>query len=94
MRAACCTKCLPESRYIRGADLADTLAAVLRGEPDWAAVPHRVLPPVRTLLVRCLNKNRLTELRDFSIVNVRRALSLFSLPVRAPFSSSDSIPIS
>jgi hypothetical protein len=37
-----------------GEDASDTLAAVLRGEPDWSALPHRVPPAIHSLLVRTL----------------------------------------
>jgi Tol biopolymer transport system component len=38
-------------------DVADTLAAVLRAEPDWAALPDEVPTPIRKLLTRCLQKD-------------------------------------
>ena len=49
-----------------GGDTAsDQLAAVLRGEPDWAALPPTTPPMVRRLLARCLEKEparRLSEI--------------------------------
>jgi Tol biopolymer transport system component len=39
-----------------GNTTSDQLAAVLRGEPDWAALPPATPPMVRRLLARCLEK--------------------------------------
>ena len=36
-------------RAFEGEDVSDTLAAVLRGEPDWTALPANVPPSIRTL---------------------------------------------
>ena len=38
-------------------DVAGTLAAVLRADPDWAALPSAVTFPIRSLLRGCLEKN-------------------------------------
>jgi serine/threonine-protein kinase len=40
-----------------GEDVSDVLAAVLRTEPDFAALPSNLSPQVRELLRRCLEKN-------------------------------------
>src|SRR3981081_2555885 len=45
-------------RAFEGDDVSDTLAAVLRGEPDWNALPANVPSAVRTLVQRCLVKDR------------------------------------
>jgi serine/threonine-protein kinase len=58
---------LTGKRAFAGDDVADTLAAVLRGEPDWSALPQNVPPAVRTLLVRCLEKERVRRLADISV---------------------------
>jgi eukaryotic-like serine/threonine-protein kinase len=41
-----------------------TLAAVLRGEPDWSSLPRDVPPAIRRLLRRCLEKNPDERPRD------------------------------
>ena len=38
-------------------DVSDTLAAVLRAEPDWNALPTDTPPRIRLLLQRCLRKD-------------------------------------
>jgi eukaryotic-like serine/threonine-protein kinase len=49
-----------------------TLAAVLRGEPDWSALPREVPPSVRRLLRRCLEKDPDRRLRD--VADIRREI--------------------
>jgi serine/threonine-protein kinase len=57
---------LTGKRAFGGEDISDTLAAVLRGEPDWNALPASVPPAIRTLLERCLEKNRSARIADVS----------------------------
>jgi serine/threonine-protein kinase len=40
----------------KGETTSDTLAAVLRADPDWNALPARTPPSIRRLLRRCLEK--------------------------------------
>jgi Tol biopolymer transport system component len=40
-----------------GETISDTLAAVIRGEPDWKSLPASVPRRIRALLGRCLEKN-------------------------------------
>jgi serine/threonine-protein kinase len=49
---------LTGARAFQGDDVSDTLAAVLRGEPSWTALPTDTPPPIRRLLRRCLEKDR------------------------------------
>jgi Tol biopolymer transport system component len=42
----------------------DTIAAILDREPDWSALPANTPEPLRTLLRRCLQKERKQRLRD------------------------------
>ena len=44
-------------RAFEGEDVSDTLAAVLRGEPDWTALPANASPALVTLLHGCLEKD-------------------------------------
>jgi eukaryotic-like serine/threonine-protein kinase len=55
-------------RAFDGDDVSDTLAAVLRGEPEWAALPQEVPPLIRQLLRRCLEKDRGQRIADTSAV--------------------------
>jgi serine/threonine protein kinase/Tol biopolymer transport system component len=47
-----------------GDDITDTLAAIVRAEPDWAALPAATPRAIRTLLRRCLQKDRSERLPD------------------------------
>src|SRR5262249_30969385 len=47
-----------------GETLTDTLAAVVRGEPDWDSLPSSTPNSIRRLLGRCLNKDQKHRLRD------------------------------
>src|SRR6187455_1471947 len=45
-------------RAFEGEDLADTLANVLKGQPDWKLLPGGIPIAIVTLLHRCLEKER------------------------------------
>jgi serine/threonine-protein kinase len=57
---------LTGNRAFDGEDVGDTLAAVLRGEPDWNALPAALPPLVRTLIQGCLHKDYAGRVRDLS----------------------------
>ena len=46
-----------------GESVTDILAGVLRGEPDWSALPAATPPRIRTLLQRCLERDRRQRLQ-------------------------------
>jgi len=62
-----------------GETLTDTLAAVVRGEPNWNALPAESAPPIRKLLVRCLTKDPRQRLRD-----IGEARIAFEAPTEQP----------
>ncbi len=49
---------LTGTRAFAGETVGDILAAVIRSEPDWTALPSATPPAVRRLLRRCLQKDR------------------------------------
>jgi serine/threonine-protein kinase len=57
---------LTGKRAFEGDDASDTLAAILRGEPDWAGLPAEVPAPIRKLLRRCVEKDRKRRLADIA----------------------------
>ncbi len=57
---------LTGKRAFEGEDVSDTLAAVLRGEPDWSSLPSDLPPAIRTLIQRCLAKDRRLRIADIS----------------------------
>ena len=55
---------LTGKRAFSGEDVSDVLAAIIRSEPDWKAVPSSLDPRIQNLLRRCLTKDRKNRLRD------------------------------
>jgi serine/threonine protein kinase len=55
---------LTAKKAFGGDTVTDTLAAILRSEPDWDALPHETPQPIRDLLKRCLQKEQRLRLRD------------------------------
>jgi hypothetical protein len=54
-----------------GADeVSDTLAMVLMKEPDWSHLPPATPPAIRTLLRRCLEKDRKRRLPDIGVARL------------------------
>ena len=51
-------------RLFDGETVSDMLAAVLKREPDWNALPAATPPSVRRLLRRCLERNPKKRLHD------------------------------
>lgn len=47
-----------------GDDVTDVLAAIVRADPDWTLLPADTPAPLRTLLRRCLEKDRRDRLPD------------------------------
>src|SRR5439155_21352146 len=47
-----------------GNSVADAIVATLTKDPDWSALPAATPKPIRTLLGRCLQKDRRRRLRD------------------------------
>src|SRR5262245_22956021 len=59
---------LTGKRAFWGEDVSDTLAAVLRTDPDWTALPKATLSAVRALIEGCLNKDLKARIADMSTV--------------------------
>jgi len=62
-----------------GETASDTIAAILQHEPDWAALPANVPSSIRTLIRRCLAKERRQRIADISV-----ALFILEEPSSAP----------
>jgi serine/threonine protein kinase len=61
---------LTGARAFRGEDFSETLAAVLKSEPDWRLLPRETPPSIRRVLRRCLAKDRKARLADASTVGL------------------------
>ncbi len=54
-------------RAFEGDDVSDTLASVLKSEPDWSVLPADVPPAIRMLMQRCLVKDRRHRVTDIAV---------------------------
>src|SRR5205807_1340012 len=59
---------LTGERAFKGEDVSETMAAILRDDPDWRALPADVRPNVRRVIQQCLKKDRKLRLPDISAV--------------------------
>ena len=59
---------LTGKRAFDGEDVSDTLAAIIKGEPDWSALPASTPAPVITMLRACLTKDRRRRISDIAAV--------------------------
>ena len=80
--AFCCVlyEMLTGKRAFDGEDVSDTLAAVLRGTPNWDALPAAAPPSLRKLLRRCLERDRRERFHD--VGDVRIELRDAAIPMR------------
>jgi serine/threonine protein kinase/Tol biopolymer transport system component len=78
---------LTGQRAFPGASVSDVLAAVLRDEPDWSALPADTPRGVRRLLRRCLRKDPRDRLQDAGDARIELTEAAMeeppSLPARA-----------
>jgi Tol biopolymer transport system component len=61
---------LTGKQAFHGEDVTDILAAVVRAEPDWTALPSNISPSIRVLLQRCLRKDRRQRISDATDVRI------------------------
>jgi serine/threonine protein kinase len=59
---------LTARRAFAGSDFDATLASVLKQDPEWQALPPDLPESIRTLLARCLTKDRRQRIADMAIV--------------------------
>jgi serine/threonine-protein kinase len=59
---------LTGKRAFEGDDVAETLAAVIRGEPDWSTLPRHLSPSIAAVLRRCIVKDRRERISDAAAV--------------------------
>jgi serine/threonine protein kinase len=83
-------------RPFAGETVTDTLAAVMRAEPDWSALPSAVPVRVRQLLRRCLQKSPNARLRDAGDAGLELLDAQAGVPVESDAgaaTSRSSVPI-
>ena len=61
---------LTGTRAFPGDDLTDTLAAVVRGEPDWTLLPPNLPPTLGVCLRRCLQKDPKQRIPDMATMRL------------------------
>ena len=68
---------LTGTRAFPGDDVSDTLATVLKFDPDWSQLPADTPPSIRRLLKRCLTKDPKLRLRECgsALLDIRDALA-------------------
>ncbi|HEX5215978.1 MAG TPA: protein kinase, partial [Vicinamibacterales bacterium] len=73
-------------RAFGGEDVTEVLGAVMRGEPDWQALPPEVPPAIRALIQGCLQKDRAQRVADISTARfiIGAASSLADVRPAAP----------
>ncbi len=73
---------LTGTRLFEGATVSDTLAAVLKTEPEWKTLPSATPPALRRLLRRCLEKDRKRRLDSAAAarLDIEEALAAPSAP--------------
>ena len=82
-------ECLTGRQAFSGETVSDTLAAILRAEPDWSALPLPTPVRIRELLRRCLQKDPKQRLHDIADARIEieeasaAAVSGPALPVDA-----------
>ena len=87
---------LTGQRLFQGEDVSETLASVLRSDPDWNALPAGTPSPIRRLLRRCLERDPRRRLRHIGDATIEidealagpppedRAVSVSAAPLPRP----------
>jgi Tol biopolymer transport system component len=63
-------ECLTRKRAFEGGTVTETLAAILKSEPDWQALPLNLPPSIRFVLHRCLEKDVSRRFHDAADVRI------------------------
>jgi serine/threonine-protein kinase len=79
-------ECLTGNRPFRGDTLTETLASILKGEPEWGALPADTPESISTLLRRCLQKDPSLRLRDIGDARIEIGESPTSRSASSPVS--------
>ena len=66
-------ECLTGTRAFYGEAVSDTLAYILKSEPDWDKLPPGASARIKTLLFRCLKKDASQRLRDIGDARIEIA---------------------
>ena len=72
------------ARTFAGDTISDTLASILKSDPDWSSLPRTAPPSLTRLLGRCLEKDRRKRLRDIGEARLMLEGMLSGEPEEAP----------
>src|SRR5579862_150106 len=61
---------LTGKQAFHGEDTTEILASIVKSEPDWTALPTRIPSSIRTLLSRCLRKDRRQRTPDAATIRI------------------------
>jgi eukaryotic-like serine/threonine-protein kinase len=75
-----------------GETVSDTLAAVIRAEPDWSQLPAATPVRVRLLLQRCLQKDPKQRLRDIGEARISLDEVLSGAPESTSAAAAETVP--
>jgi Tol biopolymer transport system component len=75
---------LTGKQAFQGDTVTEILAGVLRGEPDWSALPAATPTTVRALLRRCLQKDKTARMRDAADARIEIQEALATPPSVGP----------
>jgi eukaryotic-like serine/threonine-protein kinase len=82
-------ECLTGKRVFEGETITETLAAVLKGEPNWEALPAAIPPNIRFVLRRCLEKETKRRFGDAAAVRIMieeaRGITEAAAPAKRPW---------
>jgi Tol biopolymer transport system component len=59
---------LTGTKTFDGEDATEIISSIVKSEPDWNALPASVPPHIRTIVTRCLVKDRKARIPDLSVV--------------------------
>lgn len=76
-------ECLTGKPVLQGETVSDTLALVLKGEPDWTNLPSNTPANIRILLRRCLQKDPRKRLHDIADARIEMEEIETTLPEEA-----------
>ena len=73
-------------RAFDGEDATEIISAVVKSEPEWSALPPNVPAHLRSIVTRCLVKDRKARIPDFCVVRfmLDGSLTATSAPASAP----------